>query len=105
MRKAWPARPRVCGLFALGVPTFAQNPIATAVPAQTIITVNASGLLNVASDILEHNRSGTGQADGSLPSDRVEPRNLLSTWFEVGMRSVQEFGDCLCNPVELRIMR
>jgi hypothetical protein len=47
-------------------------------PAQTIITVNASGMLNVASGILEHNRSGTGQADGSLPSDPVEPQHLLS---------------------------
>ena len=79
MRKAWPARPRACGLFALGVPTyFAQTPIATAAPAQTIITVNASGMLNVAWGILEHNRSGTGQADGSLPLGRVEPRHLLS---------------------------
>ena len=49
MRKAWPARPRACGLFALGVPTyFAQTPIATTMPAQAIITVNASGTLNVA---------------------------------------------------------
>jgi hypothetical protein len=47
-------------------------------PAQTIITVNASGMLNVASGILEHNRSGMGQADGSLPSDPVEPQHLLS---------------------------
>ena len=79
MRKAWPARPRACGLFAPGVPTyFAQKPIATTMPVQTIISVNASGMLNVASGILEHNRSGTGQADGSLPSDPVEPQHLLS---------------------------
>ena len=78
MRKAWPARPRACGLFAPGVPTyFAQKPIATTIPAQTIITVNASGMLNVSWGILEYNTSGTGQA-GSLPSDRVEPQHLLS---------------------------
>ena len=61
MRKAWPARPRACGLFALGVPTyFAQKSIATTMPAQTIITVNASGMLNVAWGILEYNiRHGT----------------------------------------------
>jgi len=47
-------------------------------PAQTIITVNASGMLNVAWGILEYNKSGTGQADGSLPSDRLEPQRLLS---------------------------
>jgi hypothetical protein len=79
MRKAWPARPRDCGWFALGVPTyFAQKPIATTMPTQIIITVNASGMLNVASGILEHNRSGTGQSDGSLPSDPVEPQHLLA---------------------------
>ena len=79
MRKAWPARPRACGLFAPGVPTyFAQKPIATTMPAQTLIAVNASGMLSAASGILEYNKSGTGQADGSLPSDRLEPQRLLS---------------------------
>jgi len=42
------------------------------------ITVNASGMLNLASGILEHHRSETGQADGALPSDPVEPQHLLS---------------------------
>jgi hypothetical protein len=49
-------------------------------PSQTIITVNASGMLNVAWGILEYNRSETGQADGSLPSDPVEPQHLLSAY-------------------------
>ena len=66
---------------------------------------DASGMLNVAWGILEYNASGQDKLMGRCPQIALNLSTGYLLRFELGMRSVQDFGDCPCNPVELRIMR